>query len=127
MRQNIGDVIMAAHNGLHEKLGRTARSRSSDPTVADNRLQPFISLDKGWACDDSGDQAVDCADADKVFIPRATQDEIKLLVGERRLLHHAAAFAGCAKQSGFQFHANSSFSRSFVVRPETIRSNTSVK
>ncbi len=61
--------------------GLTAQSRSSDPAVADNRLQPFIPLDKGGACDDSGDQAVDCADADKIFIPRAAQDEIKLLVG----------------------------------------------
>src|SRR5271157_555469 len=78
-----------------------------------------------WSRHDRGDQTVDRADADIAAMAIATQNLIEFIIGVYRLAH-AATLAASASRAAFQFQAKSSCSWLFFVRPETIRSKTSI-
>jgi hypothetical protein len=122
--QDVRDLVVPMQDGLDEAMVRRSRHGDGNAPV-ENFRQPLVGFDVGRASNDSGDEAVDRADADVAASAVSAQDFVDLVIGEERG-RHAATFAACSSRAAFQFQARSSRNRSFVVAPETIRSRTSV-
>ncbi len=126
LSEGFNDLAVAMQNSLHEAMRgrpRGVRGRSS----AKDLRQPFIGLNMSWTSHDCGDQAVNGVDSNMIPSAQAAQDCVGLVIGEARLGQAAAAFMSSASRSAFQFQTSNSSSWLFFVRPETMRSRTSVK
>jgi hypothetical protein len=85
-----------------------------------------MGFDKGRPSRDCGDQAVNGVDSNKIALAVCTQDYVGFVIGEE-CLGQAAAFMDSASRAAFHFQTSNSSSWLFFVRPETMRSRTSVK
>ena len=125
MGEDFGHFFVTMQDGLYKAMLWRSRLFHGHSFAKDLR-QPFVGFDKGRPSRDGGDQSVNGVDSNKIALAVSAQDYVGFVIGEERL-GQAAAFWDSASRAAFQFQTSNSSSWLFFVRPETMRSRTSVK